>query len=105
MGRVAAQPGDMCYFCGDNAGIIEIKSSTHPYRIAKDKISQLPILHKLDLAGGKSVVLILHSELNLWRAVLPSQLPFGVPSWDLSGFPTYTTAEEALLSTGYFCER
>jgi hypothetical protein len=99
---LAAQPGDMCYFCGDYAGIIEVKSTEHSKRIAKDKISQLAVLNKLELAGASSVILINHSVEDKWRVVLPTQLEMGVPSWDLSGFPLFDSAAEALLSTGYF---
>lgn len=99
---LAAQPGDICYFSGKHAGIIEIKSSEHPYRIPKAMISQLPTLMKLELAGASSVILVLHKGLDKWRVVLPSQLEQGLPSWDLSAFPLFDTAEAALKSTGYF---
>lgn len=102
MGRVAAQPGDFCYFSHPNAGIIEVKTTEHSFRVAKDKISQLPVLHKLDLAGAGSIILILHSTENVWRAVRPSQLESGAPSWDLRGVPVHPSAESALLSTGFF---
>lgn len=99
---LAAQPGDFAYYSGEVAGIIEVKSSQHSYRIAKDKISQLPVLHKLSYAGAKSVILIQHTTENVWRAVLPTDLTIGQPSWDLSPFPTYASAEAALKSTGWF---
>ena len=99
---LAAQPGDICYFSGPHAGIIEIKSAEHPYRIPKAMISQLPTLMKLELAGASSVILVLHKGLDKWRVVLPSQLEQGLPSWDLSAFPLHDTAEAALKSTGYF---
>ena len=99
---VTAQPGDYAYFCGDYGGIIEVKSSLAPSRIAKDKISQLPTLHKLELAGARCIILIHHSVADVWRAVKPSQLEMGPPSWDLSEVPTYATAEAALQATGYF---
>ena len=99
---IAAQPGDFGFFSGAYAGILEVKSSLHPCRIAKDKISQLPTLHKLELAGAHSVILIHHSAIDVWRAVKPAQLPMGVPSWDLSGFEGFSSAEDALISTGYF---
>ena len=99
---LAAQPGDFAYFSGTFAGIIEVKSSQHSYRIAKDKISQLPVLQKLAYAGAKSVILIHHTTENVWRAVHPLDLTIGLPSWDLSHLPTYTSAEAALKSTGWF---
>lgn len=99
---LAAQPGDICYFSGQHAGIIEIKSTEHSRRLPKAMISQLPTLMKLELAGASSVILVLHKGLEKWRVVLPSQLEQGLPSWDLSGFPLHDTAEAALKSTGYF---
>jgi len=99
---LAAQPGDFVYFADPYAGIIEVKETLHAVRIAKDKISQLPNLHKLSLAGAHSIVVVHHSTTKLWRAIHPHQLPFGVASWDLSGFPSFDTAEDALISTGYF---
>ena len=99
---LAAQPGDFAYFSGTFAGIIEVKETRHSYRIAKDKVSQLPVLHKLAYAGAKSVILIQHTTENVWRAVLPTELTIGQPSWDLRHLPTYTSAEAALKSTGWF---
>lgn len=99
---LAAQPGDYAYFSHPHGGIVEVKETQHPRRIAKDKISQLPVLQKFALAGAKSVILIHHSVEGKWRMVLPSQLEFGKPSWDLSGFAVYESAEEALLASGYF---
>lgn len=99
---LAAQPGDFVYFADPYAGIIEVKETLHVTRIAKDKISQLPNLHKLSLAGAHSIVVVHHSTTKLWRAIHPHQLPFGAASWDLSGFPAFETAEAALISTGYF---
>ena len=37
---LAAQPGDFAYFSGTFAGIIEVKSSQHSYRIAKVKTTR-----------------------------------------------------------------
>lgn len=102
MGRLSASPGDFIYFTCTCAGFIEIKSTEHSYRIAKDKISQLPTLKKFEMAGARSVILIHHSTENVWRAVTPDMLIEGSPSWDLSKHQTYSTAEAALISTGYF---
>ena len=99
---LAAQPGDFAYFNKPRAGIIEVKETQHSYRIAKDKISQLATLKKLDLAGASSVILIHHSVEDVWRAVLPYDLDSSVPSWDLRDFPTFATAEVALISTDFF---
>lgn len=99
-----AQPADYIYRSGSSAGFLEVKALKHPFRLPAARLSQLPVIKKWNLAGAQNIVLVFHYMENVWRAVLPSQLPFGVPSWDLSGLPTYPTAEDALLSTGYFYE-
>lgn len=101
-GYLAAQPGDMVWFCAGRGGIIEIKSTQHAYRIAREKISQLATLKKLDLAGAENLILIQHTEENVWRVVRPGNLDSDVPSWDLRSYPTYDTPEAALRSTGWF---
>jgi len=102
MGRLAAQPGDFGYFCGENAGIIEVKSTEHNYRLPKAMLSQLPTLLKLEMAGASSVILVLHKGTELWRWIKPDLLDPSAPSWDLRNFATFSSAEEALKATGYF---
>ena len=97
-----AQPGDFAYYCGPRAGILEVKSTQHTYRLAKDKISQLPTLKKLSAAGAANLVLVQHTTENVWRILYPGGLDSSVPSWDLREVETYPDAESALLSTGYF---
>lgn len=99
---LAANPGDFVYTSNGRMGFIEVKSTEHPFRVAKDKISQLPTLHKFDMAGASNMILIHHSKENVWRLVQPASLEAGPPSWDLRSVPTWPTAEAALLSTGYF---
>lgn len=99
---LAAQPGDYGWFCTGRGGILEVKSTQHAYRIARDKISQLATLKKLDLAGAENLILIQHTEENVWRVVRPGNLDSDVPSWDLRSYPTYDTPEAALRSTGWF---
>ena len=99
---LTAQPGDFAYYCGHRAGILEVKSTQHPYRLAKDKISQLPTLKKLSAAGAANLVLVQHTTENVWRILYPGGLDASVPSWDLREVETYPDAESALLSTGYF---
>ena len=97
-----AQPGDFAYYCGPRAGILEVKSTQHSYRLAKDKISQLPTLKKLSAAGAANLVLVNHTTEGVWRVLYPDGLDASVPSWDLREVPTYPDAESALFSTGYF---
>ena len=101
-GAIKSQPGDMLFFCSGRGGVVEVKETQHLFRIAKDKIPQLPTLHKFELAGALCVILVHHSVAHTWRAVPAKELPNGVSSWDLSGWPEYPDAESALLSTGYF---
>jgi hypothetical protein len=101
-GRMASMPGDFEYFMPLVHGLIEVKAVDHEYRIAKDKVAQLPRLAKRELAGGSCFILIHHTPNNTWRILRPGQLEFGVPSWDLRDYPTFDTAESALLSTGVF---
>lgn len=99
---LSAQPGDFAYFCNQRGGIIEVKSTEHAYRLPRARVPQLPTLNVLALAGAQSIVLIHHSQLKVWRYVIPEKLQAEVPSWDLRGYPTYTSAEEALMATGWF---
>lgn len=101
-GRLTAQPGDFVFFAGSTAGIIEVKSTEHSSRIAKDKISQLPVLHKLHEAGAKSLIVIHHSVLDQWRAVPAHYLELGKTSWLLDDYPLFDTPAEAMKSLGWF---
>jgi hypothetical protein len=99
---IAAQPADYLYRCGKYAGFIEVKGLAHPYRLPKGNLSQLPTLHKFELAGSDDVLLVYHYYQNEWRAIDPRLLKTGVPSWDLGEFETHATAALALKSMGYF---
>ena len=99
---LAAQPGDFGWFCAGKGGILEVKSIQHSYRLPKSNVSQLATLKKLDLAGAENVILIQHTEENVWRVVRPGNLDSDVPSWDLRNYPTFDTPEAALRSTGWF---
>ena len=102
MGRLKASPGDFLYFCGDLSGFIEVKSTTHAYRLTRAAVSQLPTLQKFSMAGAANLILVYHIEQNVWRVLYPTDLESDTPSWDLKDVPTYPTAEDALISTGYF---
>lgn len=90
-GRFPGQPGDFGFYRTEAHGLIEAKEIGHDHRLPKDKLAQLPKLHKRQLAGGTIIVLVFHTATELWRMV-----PFKwlwdrrtQPSWDLSEFPTY----------------
>lgn len=100
-GRVVkAAAADFEFFCLDGFGLIEVKSTEHAYRLSRDKISQLPRLRKRALCGGVCLVLVHHSQLEQWRVVdAPTLATFGdTGSWDLTDWPLYESAQEALGS-------
>ena len=101
-GAIKAQPGDFLFFSGGYGGVVEVKETQHAYRLARDKVPQLPTLHKFEMAGAKCVVLVHHYLEGIWRLAFADDLPTDATSWDLSNFPQYTSAEDALRSTGWF---
>lgn len=101
-GALAAQPGDYVYRHGQFSGFVELKALKHLTRLPAARLTQLPTLKKWALAGSQSVVLVFHWVSGQWRVLLPENLDAGATSWDLSGFPAYGSAGEALRSTGYF---
>lgn len=78
--------------------ILEVKETRHDYRLAKDKLEQLPRIHKWLRAHADGVVLVKHTLLNKWRAICATQLTIGLPSWDLRDMPLYDTPEQALVT-------
>lgn len=102
MGRLTASPGDFLYFHDKFGGFIEVKTTAHNYRLARAAVSQLPTLQKFSYAGAKNLILVFHSEIDKWRVLFPAGLSMEVPSWDLTDVPTFDSAEDALISTGYF---
>jgi len=101
-GRIAAQPADYAYRHHPHAGYIEVKALKHDYRLPASRLTQLPVLHKWDLAGAESFVLVHHYMLGKWRITDTRGLNTGVPSWDLRDEPLFDTPREALVSTGCF---
>ena len=102
MGRLSASPADFLYFYGDRSGFIEVKSTKHAFRLPRSSFSQLPTLHKFSAAGASNILLVHHSEQNLWRVVPPEGLETDVTSWSLIHYQAWNSAERALLSTDYF---
>lgn len=102
MGRLSAQPADYLYFSRGGGGFLEVKETKHLHRLAKDKVAQLPVLKKFLHAGADAWILVHHTEIDRWRIVCAHDLTLGAPSWDLSTYETYASAEEALLSTECF---
>lgn len=86
-----------------NTGLLEVKETKHDYRLAKDKLEQLPRMRKVRNAGGLGLVLVHHSTIGKWR-IAPLEFFDGEipPSWDLSPLPTFDIATEALNSRAGF---
>ena len=103
-GRFKAMVADFDIARPGLSAFVEIKEARHDYRIAKDKLEQLPRLRMWSLAGREFAVVIYHSELNKWRIALKDFFGLdGMPaSWDLRELPLFDSAEEALRSTGWF---
>jgi hypothetical protein len=100
-----AQPADYLVAVQGKAYHLEVKELRHPSRIAKDKISQLPVLLKFALAGLDFAVILHHTELDKWRCVPGSFFEGDIPpSWDVSQFPLLDNAEQALLATGWITQ-
>jgi hypothetical protein len=102
MGRLSASPADFIYFSGDRSGFIEVKSTKHNFRLSRASFSQLPALHKFGYAGASNILLVHHSDLEVWRVIPPEALETDVTSWNLIAYKPWSTAAQALLSTGYF---
>lgn len=99
---LAAQPADYIYRSGAYAGFIEVKALKHSFRLPTARLTQLATLKKWSLAGGHNLVLVHHYLEGNWRILWLSGLDASLTSWDLSTVPTYPTAEDALVATGYF---
>jgi penicillin-binding protein-related factor A (putative recombinase) len=81
-------------------GLIEAKQTEHEYRIARDKVPQLPAMRKRDKCGGISYVLVYHTTIKAWRAPTVDYMANNGDkgSWDLRAMPTFGTCWEALGS-------
>lgn len=79
-------------------GLIEVKETEHEYRLARDKVTQLPRLRKRTNCGGICLVLVHHSTLKKWRVVSARDLAEtgDKGSWNLKALPLYDTPGAAL---------
>lgn len=82
-------------------GLIEVKETEHNYRLARDKVPQLPRIRQRELCGGAGIVLVLHSTTGLWRAARVAILSTtgDKGSWNLSEEPTFASPRGALAYT------
>lgn len=97
---IKAAPADFDFYAEGNFGLIEVKETKHDYRLERSKVSQLPRLRLRASAGGLCLVLVLHSTLNKWRALLVQELTsFGDKgSWNLTDRPLFDNCDDALAS-------
>lgn len=101
-GGIAAQPADYLVAAYGKSFHLEVKETEHDYRLKRDKIKQLPKLHKFEKCGMDFVAVVYHSQIERWRCVPSNHLPMGETSWDLRDLPTFETAHEAVMATGWF---
>ncbi len=102
---IKAAPADFDYYSqqrlGTFFGLIEVKETEHEYRLARDKVPQLPAMRKRAHCGGLCFVVVHHSTLKIWRALdvewMENHGDKG--SWDLRGMPSFATPAEALAHT------
>lgn len=94
-GALAAQPADFIVSAGKGM-FLEVKAIKHAFRVPKDKVRQLPVLKKFELAGMPAAIIVHHYIEGIWRVVRPKDLEFGVPSWDISEAYGFSSADEAL---------
>lgn len=104
-GRLKAQPADYYLAVAGRAYHLEIKETSHSSRLAKDKLAQIPLLRKFNLAGMPFAVLVYHTELKRWRSIPGTFFDGDIPpSWDLSSFPLLDSAEAAFQATGWLTQ-
>lgn len=97
---IKAAAADFQYYTPQQHGLIEVKETEHDYRLSKDRITQLPRLRKREKCGGRSFVLLYHSQAKMWRVL---DVPFMAAdptggSWDLRTQASYSSVAAALWS-------
>lgn len=95
-GAMAAQPADYLVVSAGRCFLLEVKALKHAYRLPKDRVSQLPTLHKFDMAGSGTLILVHHYTEGVWRLVSAAELEIGLPSWDLREYPVFNNIFEAM---------
>lgn len=98
-GLIQAQLCDYFATAAGTTFAVEVKETDHAYRLAKDKLPQLPKLRKSALAGRVPLIVIYHAQLKKWRclpiAFFAGPIP---PSWDMTPMPLFDRLEDALVS-------
>lgn len=99
-GSLKAQPADFLIANQSQVSFIEVKALKHERLLPKDRISQLPTLKKFEETAMRSYVLVFQYLEGLWRIESVEHIEFGVPSWNVTNWPTFSTPEDALRSVG-----
>lgn len=101
---IKSAPADYEYFAVTAVrtahGYIEVKQTEHEYRLARDKVPQLPLLRKREKCGCTSFILVYHSTIRVWRvATVPDLAETGDKgSWNLTAYPAFSSCGDALRS-------
>lgn len=83
-----ATVADFVGCCNGRGFALEVKSTTHPFRLKYGDFSQFQRLRRRIQAGALCLVVVHHSTLGQWRIVDVSTLPFiAKGSFDLSEYP------------------
>ena len=104
MGRARAMPADYEVFAPGLHGLLEVKETTHDFRVARAKVTQLPMMRKRVLAGGKCYLVVHHSTLGKWRLVPVQLLDPTASSWDLSEFALHDNPGDMLAWITTYCQ-
>jgi hypothetical protein len=96
MGRMKAMPADFEFFTPTCHGLLEVKETEHDFRLSRSKVTQLPMMKKRTLAGGRCFVVVFHSGIGKWRRVDVAHLDPGASSWDLSGYYPHSNVTDVL---------
>jgi hypothetical protein len=96
-------PAVICDFLVQFRGtlyLLEVKQTERDYRLAYDKVDQLPKLMMWELSGSIGIVMVYHSTIKKWRIMFADELSErqvdGTASWDLREFELYNSVHEAL---------
>lgn len=95
-GALKAQLCDFTACYRNQFFMIEVKETKHPYRLPRDKISQVAVMRKWEKAGAQGIVIVFHSTTNYWRVFYLGCLEGTPPSWDLREHAEYSQLETAL---------
>lgn len=99
-GALKAQPADYLVANQTQTSFIEVKALKAARLLPKDRISQLATLKKFEETAMRNYVLVFQYLEGLWRIESVEHIEMGATSWDVTKWPTYGTAEDAMKSVG-----